>query len=67
MKRALIIEDDPDVASSLVDLLSLEGCAVDSTESGAEGEILAEKNQYDVIIIDWGLPDKQGKDRKSVV
>ena len=56
----LIIEDDRDILSFLKRGLEEEDFNVDTAENGEIGEYKALENIYDVIIIDWMLPDKNG-------
>jgi len=56
----LIIEDDRDILSFLKRGLEEEDFNVDTAENGEIGEYKALENIYDVIIIDWMLPDKDG-------
>ena len=56
----LIIEDDRDILSFLKRGLEEEDFNVDTAENGEIGEYKALENIYDVIIIDWVLPDKDG-------
>ncbi len=56
----LIIEDDEDILSFLKRGLEEEDFNVDTAENGEIGEYKALENIYDVIIIDWMLPDKNG-------
>ncbi len=58
--RLLIIEDDPDVRAALVDGLKATSYAVDATECGEKGSHLARSNDYDLIILDYVLPKKDG-------
>lgn len=58
--RILVIEDDPDLQKTLVSYLRSACFAVDSALSGARGLYLALTNDYDVIILDYGLPEKNG-------
>jgi len=58
--RALIVEDDPDLLSSLSKLLRGQGFAVDSATDGREGLYLATEFPIDVAIIDLGLPQLSG-------
>ena len=58
--RILIIEDEKRLADNLQQYFSGKGYAVDAAYNGLEGEILAESVVYDVIILDLGLPDKDG-------
>lgn len=58
--RALIVEDDPDLLSSLTRLLREQGFAVDSSADGQEGLYLATEFPIDIAIIDLGLPQLSG-------
>ena len=58
--KLLIIEDDENILSLLQRAFSEDGYVVDSAMDGEEGEYLAVVNSYDVIILDWMLPLKNG-------
>ncbi len=58
--KLLIIEDDENILSLLQRTFSEDGYVVDSAVDGEEGEYLAVMNSYDVIILDWMLPLKNG-------
>ena len=58
--KLLIIEDDENILSLLQRAFSEDGYAVDSAMDGEEGEYLALMNSYDIIILDWMLPLKNG-------
>ena len=58
--RALIIEDEKSIARFLRRILEEEGFAVDVEESGERGQELAFIYDYDVIVLDLGLPDRPG-------
>jgi DNA-binding response OmpR family regulator len=58
--RILIVEDDPDILASLKTSLEAESFAVDSAADGERGSYMARTNDYDVIILDNGLPKKDG-------
>ena len=60
--KILIIEDDKNILSLLLRSLSEDGHVVQSAVSGDDGEYLADVNSYDVIILDWMLPQKSGLD-----
>lgn len=60
--KILIVEDDLNILSLLKEHLKEEGFIIDVAQSGADGEYLAILNQYDVIILDWMLPEKSGID-----
>ena len=64
MKRALIIEDDPDIAETVRFNLAAEGFATRVALSGEEGLTLAldPKNTPSVIILDLMLPGMNGMD-----
>ena len=58
--RVLLIEDDKKAASLLARGLQEEGCVVDVAATGEAGEEQAVVNEYDVIVLDWLLPGKDG-------
>jgi len=58
--KILIIEDDKNILSFLTRGFEEDGFTVDSATTGDDGEYLATVNQYDVIILDWMLPNKSG-------
>ncbi|WP_457651434.1 response regulator transcription factor [Rhodocaloribacter sp.] len=57
----LLIEDEVRLADSLKAGLEEEGYLVDVAYNGIEGEALALANAYDALIVDWRLPDRDGK------
>ncbi len=58
----LIIEDDINVATYVKDNLVANSHSVDTSSNGTDGSYLARTNAYDLIIIDYSLPDKNGLD-----
>lgn len=56
----LLIEDDKEIVSSLTPQLKERGFVVDVAFDGEEGLAKAQKNDYDIIILDKGLPKKDG-------
>jgi len=60
--RILLVEDDHKAARLLAKGLAEERFVVDIAHSAAAGDEMAEINTYDVIILDWLLPDKEGVD-----
>jgi DNA-binding response OmpR family regulator len=58
--RLLLIEDDRKAARLLAKGLHEEGWVVDVAATGEAGDELASVNDYDVIVLDWLLPDRDG-------
>jgi len=58
--RALVIEDDPTIASFIEKGLRVEGFAVDRAPDGHQGLHLAASEPYDVAIVDVMLPGRDG-------
>jgi len=58
--KILIIEDDEAILNMLKKGLEDEDFVVDIATNGEDGEYLASMNNYDVIILDWMLPNKDG-------
>lgn len=58
--RILVVEDEPDLLSSLAKALREEGYAVDTAEDGQDGLFKAESWGYDAIVLDVMLPRLDG-------
>jgi DNA-binding response OmpR family regulator len=58
--RILIIEDEVRIANNIKDVLSSLHYSVDIALSASEAINYAEVEDYDVIILDWMLPDMDG-------
>lgn len=58
--RVLVIEDEPRMSELLHRGLSEDGHTVDVGASGASARELVGYTDYDVIVLDWGLPDVDG-------
>lgn len=58
--RVLVVEDDAEVNAHITKSLAEQGYQVDTTMSGSEGLALAQKNTYDILLLDRMLPDVDG-------
>ena len=58
--RLLIIEDDKDLNRQLASALEDAGYAVDRAFDGEEGHFLGDTEPYDAVVLDIGLPKKDG-------
>ncbi len=56
----LIVEDNQDIAASICDYFEALGNTIDKANDGLTGLHLALVNDYDVIILDLGLPGIDG-------
>ncbi len=59
-KRILFIEDEKDFSRLVIRFLKKRGFRVDHVMSGKAGLIKLKKNDYDLVILDLGLPDESG-------
>ena len=68
MPRVLLIEDDKQLAESLQHTLQdvayegVEDYSVDMTDNATQGLALAKEQQYDVVVTDLHLPNRNAKD-----
>ena len=58
--RLLVVEDDKDLNRQIVTALSQAGYAVDRAFDGEEGWFLGDTEPYDAVVLDLGLPKKDG-------
>src|SRR5437588_7598943 len=62
MARILLVDDDIDLLEATAQWLTREQHSVDAVSTGLKGLEYMEKNAYDLVILDWDLPDLNGID-----
>src|SRR5260221_7531689 len=59
--KVLIIEDQPEILTMMVFLLTRAGCEVQTAQDGKEGmQLLRQADVVDLILLDVDLPDISG-------
>ena len=58
--RILVVDDDPAMRQMLLEYLATHGIQADSAGSGAEAEAEMLEKNYDLVLLDLGLPDVDG-------
>jgi PAS domain S-box-containing protein len=58
--RALVVDDNPDAADSLAELLKVAGCVVDVANDGPSALALAAAHPPQLALLDLGLPVMDG-------
>ncbi len=56
----LLAEDDPKIAKLLIHLFKKDGFQVDHAKDGIEALLYTETNVYDIVLLDWMMPEKSG-------
>lgn len=62
MKRVLLVEDEPGLVLTLTDRLGREGYLVEAAADGIAGLERASTEPFDLILLDVGLPQRNGFD-----
>jgi DNA-binding response OmpR family regulator len=62
MSKYLLIDDDLELAARLQDWLAGKEIRLELAVCGADGLQMLEAYQYDLILLDWQLPDMTGLD-----
>jgi PAS domain S-box-containing protein len=57
---ALVIDDEPEIADMLAELLRRQGYQVSTAESGREGRAQLEAGRFDIVLSDLRMPDMDG-------
>lgn len=60
--KVLLVEDEPTVAEGIAELLRLENMSVDVVATGADAVDAMIRSRADVVILDIGLPDIDGRE-----
>lgn len=58
--KILLVEDNPDIRETLRENLESELFTVDSADNGEIGSYMARTNYYDLIVMDYMMPRKNG-------
>ncbi|WP_321492410.1 response regulator transcription factor [uncultured Desulfobacter sp.] len=58
--NVLLVEDDFDLAETVIDYLSIESISCDYASNGVAGLNLLEEKSYDVVLLDLNLPRLDG-------
>jgi CheY-like chemotaxis protein len=59
-KTILVVDDDPDVCTSMADILGAEGCRIITTRSGVEALRYLQRTSVDLVLTDVMMPDMDG-------
>ncbi len=62
VERILIIDDEPAISGTLDPVLASQGYEVRTEHDGASGLAAAQEQAFDVVLLDLGLPDVDGKE-----
>jgi len=62
VRKALVVEDDAPTRHSLVEFLESDGCVVDTAEDGERAAGLLASEDYEIVLLDLGLPRASGTD-----
>jgi two-component system OmpR family response regulator len=65
--RLLIVEDDRDAADYIARAFREVGHVADQAPDGEEGRARARDPQYDVVIVDRMLPQRDGRARERLL
>lgn len=60
MMHILLVDDETELTTPLSRVLTAEGYQVDVANNGVQGEELAQDNGYNLLILDWLMPEKSG-------
>ena len=58
--RILVVDDEPSIVDAVATALRYEGFDVSEAQSGREALTSATKDEPDLIVLDWMLPDVEG-------
>lgn len=58
--RALVLDDDAQTLRFLSRVLSEEGFVIDECARGVDAMVRATRNAYNLVILDWVVPDTDG-------
>ena len=60
--KFLVVEDDPDLSTTIADYLIEEGLEVERAPDGTTARRRLARGGFDLVVVDLGLPDESGLD-----
>lgn len=60
LPHVLVVDDDPEIGALLQRYLSSQGLRISVAESGAQVRVAMNAPDFDVVLLDLGLPDEDG-------
>jgi DNA-binding response OmpR family regulator len=67
MRKILIVDDDAELRDALTERLSLHEFEAVAAENGVKGVQAAKAGQIDLVIMDVGLPDIDGREAVRIL
>jgi DNA-binding response OmpR family regulator len=58
--RVLIVEDEPKTRASIAEAIRLEGWEASEASRGREMIALLDQREFDLVVLDWMLPGRDG-------
>ncbi len=65
--KVLIVEDDQDACTNMVDILSLDGYEIRTAHHCLPAISLMESERFGAVVVDWKLPDGSGADLFPII
>ncbi|MEN2993308.1 MAG: sigma-54 dependent transcriptional regulator [Bacteroidia bacterium] len=65
MARLLIVDDDPEIRTTLAEVLSYDDHIVEVARDGLEAQRLLEQSEFDIVLCDVRMPKKDGMELLS--
>ncbi|HXV35531.1 MAG TPA: response regulator [Myxococcota bacterium] len=65
--RILVVDDDLGICRSIEEMLSAEGCVVETASNGAEGLRKIETSRFDLVLTDVVMPEMDGYELFSAI
>lgn len=62
MAKLLLVDDDPDILEAARQWLEHDKHEVETAQTGIKGTKLLEAGNFDLVVLDWDLPDVNGID-----
>lgn len=62
MARILLVDDDKEIAEQVSRILACEQHTVETAANAADGAQLLNLSDFDVVVLDWHMPDRSGID-----
>ncbi|HND84456.1 MAG TPA: response regulator [Pseudobdellovibrionaceae bacterium] len=60
--KVLVIDDSADSVEMMSRILSNNGCDITMAFDGEDSEVLLSKKEFDLVIVDWNMPNMNGRE-----